>query len=117
MSDDQFLVEKLNYTAIRLLEEFGNNIPTQRQIDLMERLLSSVCIDRRLLLNNSLSEQEKACLYWAARGMSSAETAKLMNIAESTVDTHRHKVKRKLRCKSIAHAVFEGLRFGYIVGG
>lgn len=102
--------------AIRLLEEFGNFSPNQDQIDLLERVLSSVTVDRRLFFENSLSKKEQTCLYWAARGMTSAETASLMKVAVSTVETHRNRVKDKLQCKNMTQAVFEGLRYG-LVGG
>ncbi len=116
MKSERFFVEKLNYLAIRLLEELGNYAPSQQQIDLLEQVLSSTTIDRRLTFEKSLTVMEKACLYWAAKGMTTEETAGLLKIAASTVETHRNKIKRKLQCKNIAHAVFEGLRYGYIGG-
>lgn len=110
------VVEKLNYLAVRLLEELGNYTPNQNQIDLLERVLASSCIDRRLVFDKNLTAMEKACLFWAAKGMTSEETAELLKVAVSTVETHRSKIKRKLQCRNITQAVFEGLRYGYIGG-
>lgn len=62
---------------------------------------------------NELTERERSCLLLAASGKTSNETANLLGIKASTVETYRKNIKEKLACNTIAQAVFEGLRCGY----
>lgn len=106
--------QTINYLAIELLDLFGNDDPTQQQIDLAESMLSKVAIEQRLLFNRKLTKREIACLLLAAMGKTSLETAKLLNIKKSTVETYRSEIRRKLKCSNLTHAVFKGMRYGYL---
>jgi DNA-binding CsgD family transcriptional regulator len=61
-----------------------------------------------------LTEREVECLYWAANGKSSHETAVILKIKPSTVEEYRKKIKKKLNCNNLVQAVYEGVKRGYI---
>lgn len=107
-------VNQFNYLAIQLLERIGILDPSQEQIDLIEELLARPLARGQLHFNHGLNSQEIACLYWAARGKSSKETAKLIDLNRREVESLRKEVKRKLHANSIAQAVFEGIRHACI---
>ncbi len=82
-------------------------------------VLGDSCYRRSIIKTNQnspekLTAREIECLYLAANGKSSEETAKLLHIGKTTVDTYRNEVKRKLNAINITHAVFEAIKFGYI---
>lgn len=60
-----------------------------------------------------LTDREKECLYWAAEGKTSWETAKILQISKRTVVFHLQNASRKLnaanRQNAIARAVVLGL--------
>jgi DNA-binding NarL/FixJ family response regulator len=90
------VLNPFNYLAIGLLESLGNSKPTQQQITLTEELLSMVSIQHKINFSDKLNNKEIACLYWAAYGKSSKETADLLHIKQSVVESHRKEIKRKL---------------------
>ena len=57
-----------------------------------------------------LTQRERQCLAWAARGKTVADTAILVAIAPRTVVFHLENARRKMRATSIAHCVAEALR-------
>ena len=67
-----------------------------------------------LVPHEKLTSRELDCLYLAANGKSSEETAKILNISKLTVDGYRSEIKRKLNVANIAQAVFEAVKLGYI---
>jgi DNA-binding CsgD family transcriptional regulator len=71
-------------------------------------------IERKLFFDNQLTQQEINCLLLVAKGKTAKETAKLLNVQVSTVQTHHKSIKHKLSCTTIAQAVFEGIRYGYL---
>ena len=107
-------INQLNYLAIEMLERFGNQSPSEEQISLMEQVLSSVSLTHKTSFNQRLNKKQIACLFWAARGKSSKETAELLGITPARVESARKEIKRKLGCSSIAQAVFEGIKYGYV---
>lgn len=107
-------VRNLSQLTITLLESLGVSQPTLKQIVWFESLLSNVFLEHRLLFDNQLTDREISCLVLAAKGMTSHESAELLGIKRSTVETYRREIKRKLASNSMAQAVFEGIRFGYI---
>lgn len=110
----KFPEERLNYLAVDLLESFGNETPTQEQIDLMERVLSNVVMEGRMLFREDLTEREKECLYLAAKGLSANQTAEVLSLEKSTINSHRHNLKRKLGSDTMSQAVYEGMRHGLV---
>jgi DNA-binding CsgD family transcriptional regulator len=106
--------QDVSYLSIDLLEKLGNLEPTQKQIDIIECLLTKVLVVKKLSFNQQLTKQEASCLYWAALGKTAAETAELMNIQPYTVQEYRKEIKKKLSCKTMAEAVFRGIQLGHI---
>lgn len=106
--------DNLNSLAKKVLRDLGNPKPDKHQVRMMKKLIANVSIEYQLLTDQRLSEQEANCLLLAAKGMTTQETATLLNITANTVETHRKKIKTKLACSSIAQAVCEGFRLGYI---
>lgn len=107
-------VNEYNYLAIRMLERIGIIDPTQEQIDIVEEVVSTTSINLKLIFDRNLTKKETACLYWAAQGKSSRATADLLGVSQATIEWMRKEIKRKLKCDNITHAVFEGIRYGYI---
>lgn len=103
-----------NFWAIEYLALLGNENPTQKQVDLMEMLIAKVSVEQKLSFDQRLSGKEKNCLLLAAAGKNTEETAKLLKLKQNTVKKYRLYIMRKLKCNNIAHAVFEGIRYGYL---
>lgn len=53
-----------------------------------------------------LSDGEREVLYWAGHGKTSYETALLMQLAQSTVETYRKRAIAKLAASNVTHAVY-----------
>lgn len=60
--------------------------------------------------NGVLTQRERQCLAWAARGKTMADTAVLVGISPRTVVFHLENARRKLEATSIAQCVAEALR-------
>lgn len=103
----------LSTLHVNLLKILGNPQPSEDQVTLIGSLISCIVMDATWVFPSQLTEREMSCLMLAAKGMSSSETAKVLGIKSSTVETYREKIKRKLDCKTIAHAVFKGMQYGY----
>lgn len=102
----------LNYIAIEMLERCGNSEPTERQITIMEKLLSNISMFQYMAFHHELTESEVNCLYLAAKGYSIQETANFLKEDSTTIEFHRKQILHKLGCKNITQAVFEGIRYG-----
>lgn len=61
-----------------------------------------------------LTERENDCLWWASKGKSMKEIARILSVSPSTVDTHNKNIRRKLRCNTMIEAVVKGIARGYI---
>jgi len=61
-----------------------------------------------------LSSQERECLLWVARGMSSKETAKRIGLSPKTVDFHIAKVMAKMGGATRSHAVARAITLGLL---
>lgn len=64
-----------------------------------------------------LTERQREVLKLLATGMTSKETASLMQISIRTVETHRINISRKLGVNSIAELVRYAIRHGIISAG
>jgi LuxR family transcriptional activator of conjugal transfer of Ti plasmids len=62
----------------------------------------------------SLSEREKACLLWTARGKSSWEIGRILSISENTVVFHIKNAMRKLGTSNRTLAAVKALQLGLI---
>lgn len=97
-----------------LLKQLGNSNPNIRHTAFAERLLLRAAVNRQLTFNTQLTDGEVCCLYWAAQGYSTRDTARIMGTKHSTIESYRKEIKRKLNCNTIAQAVYEGICFGYV---
>lgn len=61
-----------------------------------------------------LTDREREVLTWLARGLSSKEVAKELNISVRTVETHRANLMHKLGVKSVAVLIQVAMREGII---
>lgn len=100
--------------AVRFLRLLGKKKPSQQHIRLTEKLLSTAVVNEHLILDERLTEREQNCLLLAAKGYTTEETAKILNVKPSTVETHRHSIINKLSCSNMSQAIFEGIRMGRI---
>lgn len=107
-------VNSMNYIAIELWERLGINDPSERQIEILESLLSNTIIYKTIIIDERLSSKESLCLILAAQGKSSKESALLLALSQTQVEFYRKEIRRKLACSSMAQAVYEGIRYGYL---
>lgn len=57
-----------------------------------------------------LTRREKECLYWAAMGKSSEETAIILRLKKETVRFYRKKIMTKLNCINMAQAIYDAIK-------
>lgn len=62
-----------------------------------------------------LTDRERDCLIWAAKGKTVAETAVILTISRETVVSHLSNAQRKLNCSNKTHAVATALMLGSIM--
>ena len=66
------------------------------------------------MITPKISNRERHCLSLIANGQTTRKIAEFLNVKPSTVETWRKNIKQKLGCATIAQAVFEGVRYGYL---
>lgn len=85
-----------------------------RSIILNDKYYRKETIKGLYAYDQKLTEREIECLYWAAYGKSSDETAIILNIKKSTVEEYKKQIKKKLNCSNLTQAVYEAVKRGYI---
>ena len=65
-------------------------------------------------LRPCLTQRERSCLQWAARGKSASDTAEIICISRRTVVFHTENAKRKLGVATVQQAVAKGLMYDII---
>lgn len=100
-----------NQVAWEFVEQLGIPNPTNYQLELVENLISSISSlqIKKIAFHQKLSQKESLCLYWTALGKTAEQTAELLRVKKQTILTHRKEIKRKLKCDSMAQAVFVGV--------
>lgn len=98
----------------RILIKLGNHKPSSKQRQLIKTLLFNLTLRATLIVDSQLSSREQECLSLAALGYTVRESAELLNIKQNTVEDYHKSIKKKLQCKTIAKAVMEGIRYGWI---
>lgn len=66
------------------------------------------------LADAPLTQRERQCLFWAARGKKMPETAKILGITTRTVVFHLENARSKLSASTVAQAVAEAAHRGLI---
>lgn len=107
--------KRLEAFAQNVLERIAQQKTQQERIDYMQRLLLTAPAYHRLSFVPELTQREVECLYYAAMGATSYETAQQMALKTSTIIAHRKEALRKLGCRNVPHAVFKGICYGFIV--
>lgn len=100
-----------HYLAKQLLIKLTISRPTYRQIYLVEKLLLQTTMQQQMIFHTRLTEREIGCLVLAAKGSTMKEAADIFNVKVSTIESRYKSIKRKLASRTIAQAVFEGIRF------
>ena len=100
-----------NYMSLYILEYLGNKSPEDKQVNFIEALLSTTLIRKPVSFDERLTAREQTCLFLSALGKTSKETAKILNIALSTVITFGRSILKKLEAINMTHAVFLGIRY------
>jgi two-component system nitrate/nitrite response regulator NarL len=77
--------------------------------------VSEILMDRASNDDNALTPREKETLNHIAAGKSNREMAAILGISESTVETHRKKLKRKLGISSTAGLIRYALDHAVVV--
>ncbi|WP_168991718.1 MULTISPECIES: LuxR family transcriptional regulator [Mesorhizobium] len=67
------------------------------------------------LADAPLTQRERQCLFWAARGKKMPETAKILGIAPRTVVFHLENARSKLSASTVTQAVAEAAQRGVIL--
>ncbi|UTW54433.1 LuxR C-terminal-related transcriptional regulator [Kordiimonas sp. SCSIO 12610] len=66
--------------------------------------------DNSSLIVKKLTPRERECLYWVSKGKTDAETASILNLAESTVHAHVESAKKRMgvhtRIQAVMRAYF-----------
>ena len=107
--------ENIVHLTERFLAQLEIKSPTQKQVTLMQSLLTHVgVILLELSFARQLTPQETACLYWVARGKTTKQIGKILDVRSTTVKTYFQRIKQKLNCATMEQAVFEGIRYCYL---
>jgi len=95
--------------AITLLEALYVKNPTLEQCKAAESFVTAVilALDEKGAAQERLTEKEWFCLNLAASGFSIEETAKQLSLKINTVKNYRERIRQKLHCKTITHAVYK----------
>lgn len=97
-----------------LLNQLDITDPSQKQLDLAKKLFLRITIDSVLNFDPKLAESEVECLFLIAHGYTAPQMAESLNKKLSTIESYQKELKRKLKCHTIAQAVFRGIKFGYL---
>lgn len=89
-----------------LLENLGMEKPTKPQYTSAESFIMGVILNAAENAHQRLSPKEWLCLQLAACGDSAEETAKKLSLSTGTIKNYRERIREKLGCKTIAHAVY-----------
>lgn len=96
--------------------EFHNRTITYLQLAAFQfhlvvaKFANSRCVDEA----HNLSQREKECILWTARGKSSWEIGRILGISINTVNFHIKNVQRKLDTASRTVAAIKAVNFGII---
>lgn len=88
--------------------EYKNSIALNDDIYL-KRLISL-----QIKAEATLSQREIECLFWAANGKTSEETAKILGLSTETINKYRSSLIHKLNCTNLCNAIYKAITYGFI---
>lgn len=100
--------------ALNVIHFLGNKNPSEKQIKLVESLLSHSGIVMQLEFDLRLTKREVETLQLARLGFNAAASAEILQIRPKTIEQHRKEARKKLGAKSIAEAVALGIKYGFL---
>lgn len=103
-----------NILVTHLLNALGNTEPTPVHMKLAHTLLLKSYFQYDQVFHTKLSQTEQACLWLAAHGETIKSSAHRLGCKSSTVNTFRKRILAKLKCKTMAQAVFMGIQYHYL---
>ncbi len=103
-----------DYVIKKLLVKLGNKNPNHKQLKLAESLFLKATITKELSFNHQLTSRELCCLFLASLGKRVKETANILEVMPSTVETWHKNIKYKLESETMAQAVYKGITYGYL---
>jgi DNA-binding CsgD family transcriptional regulator len=92
-----------------VFERLGIVHPTSEQIALINAVFGCLASQREIRADSRLSARERTCLFLLAQGNSLDKIAENMGIKRTTVATFIKRIKLKLKCDTLAQAVYEGM--------
>src|SRR6187551_270177 len=101
LMNSQMTLNEHNHFLIKVLSKLSNKKPNKEHLALIATLMSISIFGNNILLQPHLTDRETSCLVLAAKGMTSEETANLLGVKTSTVETYRRNIKQKLSCNTI----------------
>lgn len=104
--------DRIDHLVLKLIKRLGNDQPNKEQVELLKSLLSTTEVLHRLSFDNQLTSREVACLYLAANGKTSEQSAKVLGVTKATIESFRKRIIQKLDCDNLTQAVFKGIRVG-----
>ena len=98
----------------KIMKEYGDQIHI---ITLVYHSMAKDFIEQNkvsLATDIHLTEQEKNCLLWLARGKTGEDIASILNIKYRTVTFHTQNAKKKLNVTSLHHAIVKAIMLNLI---
>lgn len=104
-----YLNQAIHQIATTLLEGLCVKNPTPEQYQAAESFVVMVILspEEKKIGLEGLTAKEWLCLNLAAGGFSTDETAEMLTLSKGTIKNYRERVRQKLRCKNITHAVYK----------
>lgn len=90
--------------------EYLSNLSLNKRIEQVESILSETKIKNLVTLGRRLTLQEKKCLFWAAKGKSIKETARILQLSYHTVQEYRASAIKKLEAPNVTAAVVSAIQ-------
>jgi LuxR family transcriptional activator of conjugal transfer of Ti plasmids len=119
------LHDRQGKVATLTLAAFGSQLAFDARVEQYRHQLHLIAIYLHAQLRNAmpapmpllrpyLTQRERCCLQWAARGKSALDTAEIICVSRRTVVFHTENAKRKLGVATVQQAVAKGLMYDII---
>lgn len=87
--------------------------PSKEQCKAAESFIRMVIlpVEKDFIAKTKLTPKEWLCLNLAANGFSTEETADKLALTRGTIKNYRERIRQKLECRNIAHAVYKAFLY------